>query len=390
LKRLDKGLKCVISYIFLNLLFIQNQKREDVAVNYKVIITGPVGSGKTTAVNSLSNKDAMLTDVAVSNSDQITKQRKKTTTVAMDYDVIRLDNNDMVHVYGTPGQERFDFMWDILSKGADGIILLLDNSRNYPFRDLKYYTKRFSNLISSAHLVVAVTRFDLKQDPPLEAYRQWLSKLNIDADVIAIDARKREDVTQLFHTVLNIPSNADVEKKKKIDSATLETQATQTTETPQTVVRSAAAPTSNVSARNTTTPSIAQQQDTIKTETVETKAVPQYIAEDHIALNETMLPQIAQVTGVTGVSLSSSMGELISSTIEDEELNEFLAFLSGISNEIETSLNRGKIHRIMLRSPSDDNLTLFIEQDKSLGISSERIKSIQALSQQIEDMLQWM
>ena len=356
-------------------------------MNYKVIITGPVGSGKTTAVNSLSHKDAMLTDVAVSDSDQITKQRKQTTTVAMDYDVIRLDNNDMVHVYGTPGQERFDFMWDILSKGADGVILLLDNSRNYPFRDLKYYTKRFSNLISNAHLVVAITRFDLKQDPPLDAYRQWLNNLDIEADVIAIDARKKEDVTQLFHTVLNIPSdnNTNREEQQTIDANPSNIEApTETTKTSETRTSSVPPIPNNLDNTSKAT-STTQTQNTVATDTK-----PQFAAEDHIVLNEAMLPKIAQVAGVTGVSLSSSMGELISSTIDDEELNEFLAFLSGVSNEIETGLNRGKIHRIMLRSPSDDNLTLFVERDKSLGISSERIKSIQALSQQIEDMLQWM
>ena len=349
-------------------------------MNYKVIITGPVGSGKTTAVNSLSNKDAMLTDVAVSDSDQITKQRKKTTTVAMDYDVVRLDNNDMVHVYGTPGQERFDFMWDILSKGADGIILLLDNSRNYPFRDLKYYTKRFSDLISNTHFVVAVTRFDLKQDPPLDAYRQWLTNLNIDADVIAVDARSRADVTQLFHTLLNIASNADTEKQAEIDTPIRETPVTVRHETAPVLEQE------TLHTDKTTSTAVVQPHNTPEPK----QAEQQYVLDDHIEFNESMLPKLARVSGVTGVSLSSSMGELISSTIEDEELNEFLAFLSGASAEIETTLNRGKIHRIMLRSPSDDNLTLFVERDKSLGISSERIKSIQALSQQIEDMLQWM
>ena len=102
-------------------------------MNYKVIITGAVGSDKTTAVNSLTNNNAALTDAVVSGSDQITKQRKETTTVATDFDVIRLDDDNVVHVYGTPEHERFDFMWDILSQGTH-IILLLDIIRNYPHR----------------------------------------------------------------------------------------------------------------------------------------------------------------------------------------------------------------------------------------------------------------
>jgi signal recognition particle receptor subunit beta len=306
----------------------------------------------------------MLTDVTVSDSDHATKQRKRTTTVAMDYDVIRLKNNDIVHVYGTPGQERFDFMWDILSKGANGMILLMDNSRNYPFRDLKYYTKRFANIIESVPLVIAVTRFDLNQDPPLEAYRQWLTKLGIKADVIAVDARKRADVTGLFFNLLDIPeAEAD-------NAATTAITASKIKVTPISMA--------------------SEVESNLVAETKISEPELEYAAEEHIQLNEAMLPEVAKVAGVTGVTLSTSMGELLDSTIDDEELNEFFAFLSGVNTEIENSLNRGKIHRIMLRSPQDDNLTLFVEHDKSLGVSSERVKSIQALSQQIEDMLQWM
>jgi small GTP-binding protein len=355
-------------------------------VIYKIIITGPVGSGKTTAVNSLTDKEAMLTDVTVSDSDHATKQRKRTTTVAMDYDVIRLKNNDIVHVYGTPGQERFDFMWDILSKGANGMILLMDNSRNYPFRDLKYYTKRFANIIESVPLVIAVTRFDLNQDPPLEAYRQWLTKLGIKADVIAVDARERADVTNLFFNLLAI---SDAEKDTAVTTAI-------------TASKTAVIPVSTALDVELNKVTEAKSKVEVKREKepipealatpVKEEAEPklEYAAEEHIQLNEAMLPEVAKVAGVTGVTLSTSMGELLNSTIDDEELNEFFAFLSGVNTEIENALNRGKIHRIMLRSPQDDNLTLFVEHDKSLGVSSERVKSIQALSQQIEDMLQWM
>ena len=58
----------------------------------------------------------------------LANQRKLPPTVAMDYGVIRLDEDTKVHLYGTPGQERFNFMWEILSKGSMGLILLLDNT----------------------------------------------------------------------------------------------------------------------------------------------------------------------------------------------------------------------------------------------------------------------
>ena len=74
---------------------------------YKIIFTGPVGAGKTTAITSISDVPLIKTDEAASD---MTKQRKAETTVAMDYGIMNLKDNEKIHLYGTPGQERFDFM----------------------------------------------------------------------------------------------------------------------------------------------------------------------------------------------------------------------------------------------------------------------------------------
>ncbi|HHC73510.1 MAG TPA: GTP-binding protein, partial [Thiothrix sp.] len=72
----------------------------------KFIFTGPVGAGKTTAIQALTEDGILDTDVKTSDA---TGLRKETTTVAMDFAVVQLSNKELVHVYGTPGQERFDF-----------------------------------------------------------------------------------------------------------------------------------------------------------------------------------------------------------------------------------------------------------------------------------------
>lgn len=332
-------------------------------MNYKVIITGSVGSGKTTAVNSLSSKNAMLTDAVVSDSDKLTLQRKDTTTVAMDYDVIHLNTGDVVHVYGTPGQDRFDFMWDILSKGANGIIILLDMSRNYPLLDLKHYTTRFSDLISSSRLVVGLTHSDTQKNFSIENYKASLTRMNIDADVIPIDAREKDDVTRLFHALLKIPY--------KKDAITLATQI----QTKQEIKREEFQFLSQIE-------SLSNIPDT------EINKAPK--PDKVIHFTETVLQEITKVEHVTGISLTSTMGDLLHSTTNDEGLDDFVAFLSGMTPEIESTLNKGKIDRIMLRSPKEDNLTVFVEHEESLGVCSDRTKSIQVLSQQIEDILQWL
>ncbi len=167
--------------------------------NKKIIFTGPVGAGKTTAIDAISDIKIVKTDEYASD---MTKSRKPQTTVAMDYGLIQLGENERVHLYGTPGQERFDFMWDILTKGGIGLILLLDNTRKDPFRDMKFYTNAFRDFIAREQMVVGVTRMDLQRKPGISDYRNWLKALEIEAPVFEIDARDNSDVTALLQALL--------------------------------------------------------------------------------------------------------------------------------------------------------------------------------------------
>ncbi|TPX01006.1 ATP-binding protein, partial [Schumannella luteola] len=89
---------------------------------YVILFAGPMGAGKTTAIRSLSEIEVVSTEAANSEPGAVDKP---TTTVAMDYGEIDLDP-DMVRLYGIPGQERFDFMWDILRERAMGLIVLVN------------------------------------------------------------------------------------------------------------------------------------------------------------------------------------------------------------------------------------------------------------------------
>lgn len=168
-------------------------------IDRKIIFTGPVGAGKTTAIGSISDIDIIATDEYASD---MTKSRKPQTTVAMDYGMIRLSENEKVHLYGTPGQERFDFMWDILTKGGIGLILLMDNTRKDPFQDMRFYTNAFRDFIEKRQMVLGVTRMDLQRKPGLTEYREWLDQLSIQAPVFEVDARSRTDVTALIQALL--------------------------------------------------------------------------------------------------------------------------------------------------------------------------------------------
>lgn len=168
-------------------------------IDHKIIFTGPVGSGKTTAIVSISDIEPVRTDELASD---MTNQRKPATTVAMDYGMIRLGPQEKVHLYGTPGQERFDFMWEILTKGGIGLVLLLDNTRPTPFQDMKFYINAFRQFIDQTRLVIGVTQMDVQATPTVEEYARSLQELDVLAPIFEVDARKRDDISMLIQALL--------------------------------------------------------------------------------------------------------------------------------------------------------------------------------------------
>ncbi len=167
--------------------------------NYKIIFTGPVGAGKTTAIRTLSDDPLVSTEA---KAQDMTKSRKSTTTVAMDYGILKLNDKERIHLYGTPGQERFDFMWDILTEGGIGLILLLDNTRPAPLQDLKFFTDAFQTFIAKTALVVGVTRADEKREPFISTYRTALKAHGLKSPIFQVDARERHDVVMLVQALL--------------------------------------------------------------------------------------------------------------------------------------------------------------------------------------------
>lgn len=170
----------------------------------KIIFTGPVGAGKTTAIGAISDIAVVGTEARASDG---VAMRKPNTTVAMDYGVLNLDGGKRVHLYGTPGQDRFDFMWEILSEGAIGLVILLDSLRTDPLGDLETYVTSFRKAITKSGdaAVIAVSRMERNCQPALmDHLRERLEKLGLKMPVLEVDARQREDVKQLLIALLAI------------------------------------------------------------------------------------------------------------------------------------------------------------------------------------------
>jgi len=166
---------------------------------YKIIFTGPVGAGKTTAIHSISDVPPIKTDAAASD---MARSRKASTTVAMDYGIMNLAGGEKLHLYGTPGQERFDFMWDILTTGGIGLILLLDNTRADPFQDMKFFLNTFDKFIADTSIAIGVTQMDLSKKPTIDDYHNQLQAMALKPPVFAVDARVKSDVSLLIQALL--------------------------------------------------------------------------------------------------------------------------------------------------------------------------------------------
>ena len=165
----------------------------------KIIFAGPVGSGKTTAIATLSDEPPVCTNQSATD---MTKTRKSQTTVAMDYGTMTLDAKEKIHLYGTPGQERFNFMWDILTTNGLGLILLLDNTRRDPLNDMSFFVESFKDYINETSIAIGITQTDIAPLLTMDRYQQQLKQLGFKSAIFEVDARDFNDMSQLVQALL--------------------------------------------------------------------------------------------------------------------------------------------------------------------------------------------
>ncbi|MBC5767810.1 GTP-binding protein [Ramlibacter albus] len=165
---------------------------------YKILFTGTMGAGKTTAIGQVTEIPPVITDVA--NSDP--SLAKARTTVGLDFGVLSLDSGDRIRLFGTPGQARFDFLWKILARNALGLVILADNSRPQPLEDLKVYLEGFAQEIAEVPCVIGVTRCDITQSPTCDDYADTAASMGVLVPVIPVDVRQRDDVLLLIDSLL--------------------------------------------------------------------------------------------------------------------------------------------------------------------------------------------
>jgi len=124
----------------------------------KMVVTGPFNSGKTQFIQSVSEIDVVSTERKISSDAE---KIKESTTVAMDFGRITVDADLMLYLFGTPGQKRFDFMWEILSEGMLGFVVMVDSTRPETYREAKSILETFRAYAPTPYVVAAN-----KQDQP--------------------------------------------------------------------------------------------------------------------------------------------------------------------------------------------------------------------------------
>lgn len=168
----------------------------------KIVIAGGFGVGKTTAVSTISDiepltTEALMTSASIGVDDPGSGSAKTRTTVAMDFGCVRLDRQLKLYLFGTPGQERFGFMWDDLTEGAMGAVVIVDSNRLdecYPSVD---YFER-----SRLPFIVAVNAFNGVISHPLNDIK-WALAVGDDVPVVAFDARRRKSVRDTLLIMLD-------------------------------------------------------------------------------------------------------------------------------------------------------------------------------------------
>lgn len=167
------------------------------ARSVKIVVTGPFGAGKTSLVHTISEVSVLSTERTVSDADAAAKPK---TTVAMDFGRVSVDEDLVLYLFGTPGQRRFDFMWQILAEGMLGFVVLVDAQRDASIEEAAEMVRFFRDVAEVPYVVGLNKSGDLDASD-VEGIRRRL-EVPASVRVVPCDARDRESVKELLVELL--------------------------------------------------------------------------------------------------------------------------------------------------------------------------------------------
>lgn len=168
--------------------------------NIKLVLAGPVGAGKSTALASIADTAPVSTEMPLLEGGY---GEKTTTTVAMDFATINLDGEPPLFVYGLPGQDHFSFMRAIILEGALGVILLLNAADANITDECTYWLDALRKTHPEAPIVIGITHADCTMSFSLGQIRAVLHERGEMLPTLTIDARNRQQMHQLVRALLS-------------------------------------------------------------------------------------------------------------------------------------------------------------------------------------------
>ena len=162
----------------------------------KVVVAGPFSAGKTTLIATISEVAVVTTERKVTDH---TSAIKGTTTVAMDFGRISFDNGASVHIFGTPGQRRFEDVWSAVADGMVGLVLLVHAADERSAKEACSILETFRRF-ADVPFCIGVTHLDHVEDPSEVVLEEVRARLEIGPEipVLACDPRRRDDVKELL------------------------------------------------------------------------------------------------------------------------------------------------------------------------------------------------
>ncbi|HVL98410.1 MAG TPA: ATP/GTP-binding protein [Egibacteraceae bacterium] len=173
------------------------RKGRDASRSVKIVVTGPFAAGKTSLIRTISEVAVLSTERDVTDADRV---RKRQTTVAMDFGRITIDPELVLYLFGTPGQKRFDFMWQILAEGMLGFVVLVDAQRDDSIAEAADILAFFRD-IAQVPYVVGLNKCAALTPADVETVRRRIGAPP-SVRVVMCDARDRESVKGLLVELL--------------------------------------------------------------------------------------------------------------------------------------------------------------------------------------------
>jgi hypothetical protein len=178
----------------------------------KIVITGSYAAGKTQFIRSISDIEPVSTDYATSLDEE--REIKSQTTVALDFGTIANTDQVTLYLFGTPGQERFDYMWEHLATGALGYVVLVDSCRPAHFAETRALMDRFAEITPAPYVVAANKQDDPASMPPFYVRRRL--SLPDDIPVFPCVGTDRESVKSVLLGLLR-RVGAEIEEPERAE-----------------------------------------------------------------------------------------------------------------------------------------------------------------------------